>query len=474
MKDIDWNIIFKLNEFVDFLGNKNLIELSMSSKKIRKNLDKEISKSLNFHSFANSENYKSVVIDEYEEIIYRPIYSPISNISDSESSNTSHDYITTKKTRYCLINPYKPDDDEFIQSIEKLKSDLNPVQRNLNQLLILDSRDYSYMLCKIPLMFNNLETLIIVESALKIEALISLLNNFNQLKNFELAYNIIFQNLENPNEYDFNWPDSLKNLKIVGNEVKQVQSSFNHIDIKKINYWYWGTMNFNVASKHLPNLLSFEYGILNYLPDDERALFRFIKLNPQIKSLKIQNGIINLKLLDIIKSYDKLTHFEFNRGYESEDLEDYEIPVLYSIKHLHVKISYSNIEEAAFNFFPNVTELVIEFYLFECYEKYNVIKNFENLKRLKIVINMRPKNTDKLTIPKLECLEKLEINLNYEYGKFKHVKLDINACDGLKLVTFTKKENYNPFVKPEQSVNIADHYNFIYFPYKLQFHKISQ
>ncbi|KXN65285.1 hypothetical protein CONCODRAFT_13183 [Conidiobolus coronatus NRRL 28638] len=447
MEDIDWNIIFKLKEFCGHLCNNDLIQLSMSSKKSRKLSAKNIFKTLNLCPFVINSGYSSSVIKE---------------------DNCGYGFKI-----YHIINPYKSITSELTECKKAPQKRHKKINGNTKNLVFGDSRGHFYLLNEIPSIFPNITTLVLKDSVFTMEVLQNLLINLKYLENLDLTENVIFKDATISNEYSISYPISLISLKLGENGVIMIQDKFNPISIKKIRQDSSRTHEFNGTYQHLPNLVTFDYDVSYDYPEENGDLFQFIILNPQLKSLKLLGSVFNYELFDIIKDYENLTHLEYKCEYWDEELDDYEIPILYNIKHLHILVDRNNIYDMIEDKFPNVEELIIEFSWCNCNEKYRLIQRFPKLKYLKFISNRKSQSAGKLTLPKLSNLEKLEINLNYEEGKFEDVRLDVSACDKLKFFSITKSEYFSPFQKIDHAQVFENNWNYIYFPHKLFFSKNS-
>jgi hypothetical protein len=446
MSNNDWNIIFKLKEFCGYLSKNDSIKLSMSSKKLRKLLTKNIFKTLDLNSFICNRSYSSLFIKEEIE-----------------------QYGSKFKT---FINPYKPLTRELFNSKNEFIEELKPFKGISKNLVANGFGRYHYLLNGAPAIFHNITELVLNDSEFTMETLRHLLNNFKSLKSLELTNNLIFYGDEISNNISINYPISLRNLKLGNNSVMVVQDKTNPIDINK-HIGDPGRYEFNKTYQHLPNLTTFDYDMDCYQHDENGDLFGFIRLNPQLKCIKLSGYTFNFELFDIIKDYKSLTQIEFKCLAYSSDIENYEMPILRNIKRLHVKNSAGIINAIVTNNFPNLTALVVEYNWSISNEKNGLIKNFPNLKILKFILNNKSKIKNKLTLPELNKLEELEINLNYEEGCLEHVQWDVSAYDKLKLVNYTKNPNCTPFKKPELTEELAKQWGLYYFPHKLAYHKKS-
>ncbi|KXN66269.1 hypothetical protein CONCODRAFT_11936 [Conidiobolus coronatus NRRL 28638] len=429
MKITDWNIIFKLKDFGEYLCNNDLLRLSMSSKSVRSYLSQNTLKSLNFSHFVDDRGYDSAV--------------------------------SMKKTcRY----------QELTRSKIKFAQELKLFNGNPSKLIVNDSREYYYLLYEIPRIFPIITTLVLNNSVFTMEVLQYLLN-YDSLENFELTNNVIFYDKEFSYEYTINYPASLRSLKLRYNQCIEVHDANDTIDKTKVKHSKWGQFEFYADPKYLPNLTSFEY----YMPKDRlyegEDLIEFIKLNPQLKKLKFSGVEFNYELFNIIRDYENLTHLEMNFGYIFYNLINYEIPILYNIKHLCLQLDGIDVDDMIRDKFPNIEELVIEFDGGVTNEINRLIESFSNLKSLKFITNGESKDAKNLTLPELNNLEKFEINFNYEEGKFNLLNLNVKYCKRLRIITFTKNTSYSPFENSETNQKLIKNCEYLYFPHKLTFRK---
>jgi hypothetical protein len=191
MKNADWNNIIKSKDFTDYLNNEELIQLSMSSHKIRKYYSKDIIKCFNFSAFVDFRGYKSTVIAEK--------YNKFGDL------------------HYHLLNPYIPLTSDLTESKIQFVQDMKIFNKDLRKMVIHNSIDYSYLLYEIPAIFPKIKTLVITNSVLTIELLQHLFNNLKNLEDLEVCENIFIHDNEGIDDYIVEWPTSLISLKLSDN-----------------------------------------------------------------------------------------------------------------------------------------------------------------------------------------------------------------------------------------------------------------
>ncbi|KXN66266.1 hypothetical protein CONCODRAFT_168531 [Conidiobolus coronatus NRRL 28638] len=324
MVNSDWNIVFKLKDFIDYLTNNDSIQLSMSSKKLRKPLIKDSFKTFNFSSFTSTKDYSSLFIKR-------------------ETNKYGYQFDT-------YINPFKPLTRELIEFRKEFCNDLKLLNRSPKNLLVNDYGMYHYLLNEIPSIFPNITTLVLDGSVFTVDTFQYLLDNFKSLENLEITHSSIFLYLESSNDYTFNYltnyhvnyPISLRNFKTI--EFMVIMVKDNVSPFSKNHFCGNNVFEYDLIHQHLPNLVSFDYGMENDWPDESEDLINFIKLNSQLNSLKLCGSNFKFELFDIIKDFENLTHLEFKCFNFWEDLMDYEMPVLYNIKNLHIEIFQENID----------------------------------------------------------------------------------------------------------------------------------
>jgi hypothetical protein len=101
----------------------------------------------------------------------------------------------------------------------------------------------------------------------------------------------------------------------------------------------------------------------------------------------------------------------------------------------------------------------------------HTIENTPNLKSLKLIYTNNSKAVFDFKLPKLNYLEKMDNNLNYEVGRLKDVKCDVSTCKKLKSISITKNKYYIPFENPELIQDLYKDWKCLYFRYKLIFIK---
>jgi hypothetical protein len=441
MKNIDWNVIFKLKMFSDYFTNSDLIQLSLCCKISRKLLANSL-RTFNFNSAAINNEYCSLLIKGEAD----------------KNGNKSGVY----------INPFKPLTSELNDSIKAFSNSLKLFKVSPINIVVNDYGRYHYLLNEIPRISPNIKKLVIRNSAFTMDTLQYLLDNFKCLENLELAENIIFYNGEFSNENTIKYPISLRSLKLELNGIMEIQENINPTIIKE--YKYANRLHlFDITYQHLPNLLTFDYEAdCDYL-EESGVLFNFMKLNSQLESLRFSGFAFNLNLLNIIKDYKNLNHFELSCYIHPEDFEEYEMPVLHNIKHLYIQLSNDETDEMFINNFPNVEELVIENSGCITYIDSRLIQSFSNLKSLKFISIV--KYNEYFTLPALNNLEKLEINFRYIGDNNDPIKLDVSSCNRLKLILYTKNAPYTTFKNTEENQKLVKNWNYLYFPHKLSFYK---
>jgi hypothetical protein len=444
MKKTDWNIVFKLKDFGKYLCNNNLLILSMTTKSIRCYFSQNILQSLNFSRFVDGRDYDSVV-------------------SMKKTCRYQGD-------RCSCIYQIKPLTKELTKSKMKFAHELKLFDGNPRKLIVNGSKEYYYLLYEIPRIHPIISTLVLNNSVFTMEVLQYLLN-YDSLEELELANNVIFYDKEFSSEYTINYPGSLKSLKLRYNQCIEVNDTDNAIDKIKVKHGKWGQFEFYADPKYLPNLNNLDYHMPNDRLYEGEDLVEFIKLNPQLKSLKISGVEFNYKLFNTIRDCEKLAQLEINFGLIFYNLVNYETPKLYNIKYLRIQFGGIDIDDMIKDKFPNVEELAVEFNESITRENNRLIKSFSNLKSLKYISNGGSKDAENLTIPLLNKLEKLEINFNYDKGKLSHIKLNLSNCSRLKLISFTKNSYYIPFENTEVNQNLVKKWDYNYFPHKLAFRK---
>ncbi|KXN66268.1 hypothetical protein CONCODRAFT_11935 [Conidiobolus coronatus NRRL 28638] len=440
MNNSDWNTIIKLKEFNENLSNKDLIQLSMSSKKSRNNLTKEAFNTFNLLSFTSSKDYSSISFDE--------------------KAGKYGDKFDT------FINPFKPLSSKLIESKMKFINDLKQFNVSPKSLLVYNYREYHYLLSEISNIFANITFLAFNRSTFTADVLHSLFENLKSLEKLELTCNLIIYNKENSNDYSITFPISLRSLKLSGNGAIAIQDKIK----STVNDKYVVDVR---TYQHLPNLKNFEHFMGFSSPGDKEELFEFIKLNPQLNSLKLSGDAFYFDLFDIIKDCENLTNLKLNCVIYMPDLIDYQIPQLQHIKHLHLVFVDEDYESFLKYRLHNVTEFILESYGEYTRKNKRFIEKFTKLKSLKFIFKKEFDYSKKISINGLANLENIEVNFNYEKGSFNPMNFIVKTCKKLKLITFTKNPSQTPFEDLEENQNHIKNWGYLYFPYKLTYYKIA-
>jgi hypothetical protein len=437
MNNINWNIIIKLKDFSEYFCNKDLIQLSMSCKKSREVLTKEVFNTFNLLSFTSSKDYSSLIFklntDKYSEKFYT------------------------------FTNPYKPLTSGLTRSKKRFSNDLKLLNKSINKFVVNDYQKYRYLLNEIPCVFPNITTLVLNDSMFTLNALQSLFDNFKYLEKLELTCNLILHDERISGEYTFNYPISLTSLKLHGNNVGIIYDKVN--SIVRCEYVRGLSMH-----QHIPNLISFDYIMMDSSLASENELFEFIRLNPQLKYLKLSGDQFYFELFNILRNSENLTHLKLDCIFNLYDLKDYNFPSLIHIKYLHLESYYDEYNSFLMKRFPYVTKLVLGFD-----GNYNrkvkwFIEHFGVLKNLRLITKREISYTENFTINEVTDLEKIDIEFSYKNGSFDPIYLNIKNCRKLKLITFTKNASHAQFENSKDNQNVFIRWRYLYFPHKLAYH----
>jgi hypothetical protein len=463
MKDLNWELIFKLKEFRAYYNSWDLNELSMTCKKFRNLLNSAVFKNFNYIAYVKANGYKSFkteVAEEEEEI--------------DESNNTRNDNldfamcILPRDPNYKpdisnCINPYLPLSDEYIESKNQFKSDLKNYHTQPKQLGLYSSKDYYYLLHDIPDVFSKLSTLTITYSHLTVESLQHLLDNLTYLENFELTRCYLFQYSPEKIQTPINWPTSLIKMKISDNFASFVEDKLNPIRLYTGEITNASSTYLRLTPKHLPKLIDLECKVFG--PDSEiEYLNTFLKLNSQIKYLKIGGGDLRKKTFDIFKSYENLTHLELSYlGYELSESDLNEFPILSRISHLYVLLrgDAENLHQLILKF-PNLTSCLIEAIYGDFDQFYDICIKLPKIKSLRLKQHSSWGHPIEVKLPKIDNLAGIEFSL-HSFSEYESFKMDTDSCINLKSIKFTEDSEQDSSENSKLSPELTGSWKAVHF-----------
>jgi hypothetical protein len=502
--------ILKIKELSSYLSNEELVKFSMCSKKLRDSLSPLIFNSFNFEKFINIKDYSGGVItddcDEYDEIDPLLLQTDPREDGDIEDDDTEDDFDEDVEEDIdedsegveedseddieddygdeppsFIRNPYGPLPKSYLESKDKLQSDLNQLQYRPNKLNINDVKGYDYLINDLYSAFSNIGTLKISSSMIQFETFQYLLDNLSYLVDLELTKSILVKRSTNTNSYSINWPLNLKKLKLGDNEFGLVGNDDDYIKSDVFGHPKITLDDLIIEPKRLPSLhtlvlepTDFKH---EYFTDNDDQFLKILKANSHVKTLDICLHNFKPEFFEIIKSFGSLTKLKLTIC-NFEDIEAFKTikkSGLPNLKSLDLTLyDDTSIFSVIAEQFPNLINLSYypeKLKLNDIWHYASSLEKFENLKTLKLQ-SIQTKPPKKLTLPKLKNLVSLEIFI----GKFFNLNILANSetsCPNLKLVKFTKFTKYSVFELPELSEELEAHYRFVYFPYTLSFYKID-
>ncbi|KXN65438.1 hypothetical protein CONCODRAFT_20730, partial [Conidiobolus coronatus NRRL 28638] len=373
--------ILKLKEFRDCLSSLEVVELSISSKKVRELVKSLLFNKFDFRSFIENKKYKYDVInkscEEYNSIKHLLIQA---NNLEQESAKDDFEYEREDEYNRFIRNPYKCLTKEYLESSDKLQFDLKQFRFRPKILELNCTQHFDYLIYGLCNAFSNINILSICAST------------------FNLSYSI-------------NWPLNLKKLEIGENVFGFIDNDNDYIKSDAFGCPQTDIQNLEITPKHLPSLhtliLGSEFPYDLYDGDSEYQFLSFLKLNPQVKSLEIYFYQLKPQNLELISNISNLIKLKLI-VYEFENIEAFnaiKTPKLSSLKYLELSLMRdTSILAAIVEQFPNLTYL-------SYYAKWLKLNNktlygpclekLENLKTLKLHIYQHkpPKN---LNLPKLK------------------------------------------------------------------------
>jgi hypothetical protein len=450
MTAINWTHILKLKEFQSYFNTYELQQLSMVSTEFRTSLINGIFKIFNFEQFILYRNYYSYFIDKEK-------YDDSFLISQ-------------------CINPYKLLTSDFISSKNMFKLDLKEFPSSPNQLIISNSFDYGYLLYDIPKAFSKLTNITVSHSRIEFELFQRLLDSLNYLESIELSNTKFLQYTQNSIQTPFNWPASLKKLKLCYNELGFAFDQETPIHVSVHGRYKIPMSDLILSPQKLPCLASFEYSMLGN-SINHNGIFNFLKLNQQIMILKINIDGFSRSLFDSIKLLRKLSHLCLNViEFESNEPQNNKLPILNTVTHLYTSSHYiSENRDSIFNMFPNLDNLSVKFNEYSNEDALSLINIFPKISSLSLDIYYMNIKPNELIFPKLNNLVKLEFNLFCSIDlNINNIKWNIEACPSLKWIKFMKLDNDVPFEKSQLSLWMINDWKTVCYPYTVTFYRLVQ
>jgi hypothetical protein len=447
MKDSDWIVIFKLNEFINYLDNNALIRLSLGCKLFRKCLTPVIFSYFNFTSYVELGPYNSCII-----------------------SNSVH---KSDRIRTYIHNPFKPLSVDLDKNKAQFNLDLKLLPNKPIKLLVYDADYYYHLLYDVPSVFTNLTTIIISDSSLQFELFQCLLDNTCCLDILELSNSTLIQSFQSQNLDAVSWPSSLKKIKACNNKIVRVD------DGQSIMLFFNGYIQGNsidqlsFSLKNLPKLVYFEYQLFLEQFDDEN-LWGFLKLNSQIKCLKILVAEFHLELFEAIQHITCLSSLDLKFLTYNYEVDYNNLAVINSVSFLTITLyNRPDINDLIIEKFPNLTELTVEMDSKDFEKLINLTKKLFSIKNLNLKINLDYLYISEFNFPKVDNLKDLEFILGWSIY-LNDIIWKVDSCSNLKLVKFTNISHYVYKDEPNTNPELIYNWKAVYFPHKITYHRISQ
>ncbi|KXN70318.1 hypothetical protein CONCODRAFT_70781 [Conidiobolus coronatus NRRL 28638] len=446
MKDADWILIFKLKEFIDYFSINDLIQLSLICKKFRNCLSSAIFSTFNFNNFTNMRSYKTCVI---------------SDIENRYGSRVIH-----------LHNAHSPLNSEMIDNIGKFNLDIKLYPIQSKKLEICYAEHYFYLLQAIPSLFTRLTTVAISNSKIKFETLQYLLDSIACLDNVELSNNKLTHNSLRSTAVYIKWPNSLKSLKICSNMISRIEDVNNSISPLTTIFRLTPTDYPLLYLKCLSKLKYFEYKHICLQPE-YKNLCEFLKLNPQITSLKMTVTAFHPKLLTAVEHVNSL--YNLHLSYERDQMSEVEYSHLSTLNtsgFVTITIhDFCKNYDKIIKKFPSLAGLLVEMDCSSIEKLFTLIKKLPSANNLHLKINLEHSNALKLTFPKLNNLNSLEFILN-STTSIKNISWNVDSCPNLKLVKFSKAKDQFYTSRPKINRKLTGCWKIIYFPNSVAYYKV--
>ncbi|KXN67125.1 hypothetical protein CONCODRAFT_73213 [Conidiobolus coronatus NRRL 28638] len=209
--------------------------------------------------------------------------------------------------------------------------------------------------------------------------------------------------------------------------------------------------------------------------DDGNELLEFLKLNQNIKQLHIRDINISSMILNLIKSFQNLTHLYLSdyKCFSDINIASINSSVQINLSYLEIYLPIDNgILHTLTRQFPNLTGLNIISLDLAFSSLCSTISNFKKLKNLKLVDYIQFHESNKLDIQNFENLQSIEF-LAYVQTKFELFNFNVHNCSKLKFIKFKTYDYAEEFEVPDLSPELKN-WRLVYFPRKLSFYRINQ
>ncbi|KXN70323.1 hypothetical protein CONCODRAFT_7163 [Conidiobolus coronatus NRRL 28638] len=445
MKDSDWIVILRLKEFSSYLNNSDLIQLSLECKLFRKCLTPVIFSNFNFTPFAEIGCYNNCVI-------------------------SNNEYKSDHNRTY-IHNPFKPLSTDLDKSKAQFNFELKLLHNKPKKLLVYDADFYYHLLYDIPSVFTKLTTIIISDSSLHYEIFQYLLDNVYCLNTLELSNSILIQSAQSPYLIPVSWSNSLKKLKACNNKIVRIDDRQSNLLFVNGHVQGNSIDQLSFSLKCLPKLVYFEYQLFLEQFDDEN-FWEFLKLNSQIRCLKIRVTEFHLELFEAIQHITCLSSLDLKFiAYNNFEVDYNDLPVINSVAFLTITLyNRPDINDIIIDKFPNLAELTVEMDSKDSYRLINLTKRLSGLRCLNLKIKLEYLYIDDFDFPKLDNLKSLEFILGWSIY-LKEVIWNVDSCSNLKLVKFTNIYHCVYRDEPKMNPELVGNWEIVYFPHKVTYYR---
>jgi hypothetical protein len=424
LSELNWELIFILNEIHQYSVFRDLIEISQINKNIRKKLSNKIFKviKLKYYHFPQFPVF----------IVHDTLNNGFSN-SDLPSFNFKSSEIDSLVT--------------------KLSTDIEKISTYLKGLKFICLFEMGYYTIPIVVNFGQLSSLEISNSTIDLNRFIKLMPKLTSLESLSLS-ELTFMKLpaENQNEFNIIIPETLKELSL-----SQLHISTTSIDNSPIDFFYNSEsyilkQDFYLPPQPLRNLeklkLSSDINNLIFIND-------FLALNPQLNYFSFPMSILSLESIEILSFNNNIKHIKIDLKNNSSISPDLDLPYIYSLNSLYVSAvepeRYSRLFQLA-DSFVNLIKMDINTKYYNIEFITSMLKKLNKLKFLSLKIEkFSKKELDFVIYSQIETLK-------IEFRTIRTIIYTLpNSSSNLSSISILSgkqyKDNYDSICETSKSTN---------------------
>ncbi|KXN74288.1 hypothetical protein CONCODRAFT_83014 [Conidiobolus coronatus NRRL 28638] len=404
--EISWELVLSGNTVKSYLKLEDLTQLSLSSKLIRSKLNQNIFKLLNLTKFMNNKRFHSMFTNEAYD--HKLLKLP-DNKYLSQMAKQAGCQVWELKVFY---NPFQKYSSFYMKDIDKFKKSFDFYKKFVKGINLRFENDYYHLLWEIPYIFPNITRLALDSSTLTLILCQALFDKLKNLTSISMKDCKLIQNRKNAIKLKF--PESVEKVSLISCKLVYVRSPKAQIPyfigkgIQLENHAYV------FPAQTLPNLVCLKY---HDKPQTNAVLTKFIALNPQLNSVKLDSKNISYEVMLSLSEKDIPFDLVINsKEYRIPESQIGDLPIVPNLKTLELEVPWrSRLYNILPIITPNLATLKIHFNNSNKLETIEFIQKFSTIKFLSINFNQNSIDFDLLKdfnqLRKLEEIELTGLNL---------------------------------------------------------------